>query len=62
MEFIAHRINTIDQLRNIPKKCGIEIDLRDHSGNIILQHDPFIKGEDFDRIVDPKLMTKPSHN
>ena len=51
MEFIAHRINTIDQLRNIPKKCGIEFDLRDHSGNIILQHDPFIKGEDFESFL-----------
>ncbi len=42
MLYIAHRINTIEELRDIPHEWGVEIDLRDHGNNIVLQHDPFI--------------------
>lgn len=46
MEFIAHRINTIQQLIEVPKHCGIEIDLRDNqNGSVHLSHDPFVSGE-----------------
>lgn len=46
MEFIAHRINTIQQLIKVPKHCGIEIDLRDNqNGSVYLSHDPFVSGE-----------------
>lgn len=49
MLFSCHRINTIEELKNIPKKYGIEIDLRDNLNNqIYLCHDPFIGGELFD--------------
>lgn len=45
MEFIAHRINTIQQLIKVPKHCGIEIDLRDNqNGSVHLSHDPFMSG------------------
>ena len=49
-EFICHRINTIDELKNIDKIFGVEIDLRDDhkSGKIILAHDPFVNGEYFE--------------
>ena len=51
MEYIAHRINTIKELKEIPKEYGIEIDLRDYGDKIILQHDPFKDGEDFEEFL-----------
>lgn len=48
MNFIAHRVNTIDELKKIPTEYGVELDLRDHSDRLILQHDPFKDGENFD--------------
>ena len=51
MEFIAHRINTIKELKKIPKKCGVEVDLRDFSNRLVLQHDPFKDGEDFEKYL-----------
>ena len=43
--FIAHRINTIEQLQTIPSDYGIECDLRDYQNTIVLYHDPFITSE-----------------
>ena len=48
MEFIAHRINTLEELKQVPKEFGVEIDLRDRGERLILQHDPFTDGEDFE--------------
>jgi hypothetical protein len=47
-EFIAHRINTKAQLCETPDEFGLEIDLRDYGDRLVLQHDPFIGGEDFE--------------
>ncbi|MBX9668616.1 MAG: hypothetical protein K2X93_13405 [Candidatus Obscuribacterales bacterium] len=44
--YIAHRINTIQQLEEVPHDLGTEIDLRDRGERLILQHDPFVDGED----------------
>jgi len=46
--YIAHRINTIEQLKQVPPEYGIEVDLRDYGDRLVLQHDPFIGGEDFE--------------
>ena len=46
MHFIAHRINQLEQLRQVPPLFGCEIDLRDRAERLILQHDPFKDGED----------------
>ena len=48
MLFVAHRINTIKELQQIPTNFGVEIDLRDSSERLILQHDPFSNGELFE--------------
>ncbi|MCX7997545.1 MAG: hypothetical protein N3A69_01155, partial [Leptospiraceae bacterium] len=49
MEFIAHRINTLSELKNLPSGIGVELDLRDGPREkLILQHDPFKDGEDFE--------------
>ena len=51
MEFIAHRVNTIEELRKVPKEYGVELDLRDFGERLILQHDPFMDGEDFEKYL-----------
>lgn len=45
---IAHRINTIDQLKQVPPEWGVEIDLRPDGDRIILHHDAFVPGVDFE--------------
>lgn len=47
MEFIVHRVNTIKELKQIPKEYGCEIDIRTNGNKLILSHDPFTKGDDF---------------
>ena len=51
MEYIAHRINTIEELKVLPKEYGVELDLRDFGNRLILQHDPFVDGEDFEEYL-----------
>ena len=45
MEIIIHRINTINELKKIPTKYGVEIDVRSFHSNLILNHDPKINGD-----------------
>jgi len=51
MEFIAHRINTIAELKLLPEEYGVELDLRDCGDKIILSHDPFVNGECFEEYL-----------
>lgn len=52
MQYIAHRINTAAQLREVPPAYGVELDARDGlDGRIYLQHDPFTAGEDFEEYL-----------
>lgn len=52
MKYICHRVNKIDELINIPKEYGVEIDLRDNlSGRIYIEHNPFQEGEDFEEYL-----------
>ena len=49
MEYIAHRINTIEDLNKLPLEYGVEIDLRDDlTGRIYIQHNPYEDGESFE--------------
>lgn len=52
MEFIIHRVNTIEELKQIPKEYGCEIDIRTNGSKLILNHDPFTKGDDFTDYLD----------
>ena len=45
MELIIHRINKINDLKNIPKKFGTEIDIRTKGSKLILNHEPYEKGD-----------------
>jgi 2'-5' RNA ligase len=46
--YFAHRINNTESLKKIPKKYGIELDLRDYGKELMLEHDPFTGGERFE--------------
>jgi len=48
MEIIIHRVNTINELRDIPKEYGTEIDIRAFGSNLILNHEAFQTGERFE--------------
>jgi hypothetical protein len=45
---IVHRINTIQQLKETHTEYGVELDLRPDGNEIIIHHDPFTEGEDFE--------------
>ncbi len=52
IEFIAHRINTTEEIKQLPPQFGLELDLRDSlDGRIYMQHDPFVNGEDFEGLL-----------
>lgn len=45
MEIIIHQVNKIENLKNIPTKYGVEIDVRTDGSKIILNHDPLNGGD-----------------
>jgi hypothetical protein len=45
MILIAHRINTVESLNKVPHRFGVEIDIRSIGRDLILQHDPYERGE-----------------
>lgn len=49
MIVVRHCINTIDGLKEIPPQYGVELDIRaTPDGRLILNHEPFAEGEDFE--------------
>ncbi len=52
MHIYIHRVNTLEKLAKVPSNYGIEVDLRtgsrDGSQKIIMHHDPFSEGIDFE--------------
>lgn len=52
VKYIAHRINTKDELLKLSVEYGVELDLRDDlNGAIYIQHNPFEHGEDFEEYL-----------
>jgi hypothetical protein len=51
MNFISHRRNTTQELKATPTEYGIEVDIRSDNGQLIIHHDPFAKGEDFEEWI-----------
>ena len=41
MKIIKHRVNATDLLSKVPRALGVEIDVRYHNSEIVLDHDPF---------------------
>ena len=48
MNIIAHRVNTSQQLSCIPALYGVEVDVRDFGTRLVVAHNPFEGGEDFE--------------
>jgi len=48
---IRHRINTIEQLEQVPSHQGIEFDIREGPSGIVVTHDPWTPGVPFDAFV-----------
>lgn len=48
MQLIRHRRNTIAELVATPRHLGVEVDIRSRGDRLIIHHDPFAEGEDFD--------------
>lgn len=49
MEIVIHRINLINDLKLLPLKYGCEIDVRSQGSKLILNHEPYMSG---DNLVD----------
>lgn len=48
MNIIAHRKNTVADLRESPTRYGVEVDIRSQGDRLVIHHDPFVDGESFD--------------
>lgn len=48
MILISHRRNTADMLRATPSHLGVEVDIRSRGERMIIHHDAFVDGEDFE--------------
>ncbi len=52
MKIIAHRRNLRSELEATPTAFGVEVDLRSQGDRLIIHHDPFVAGEDFNDWID----------
>lgn len=52
MILVRHRRNTAEDLRATPVEYGVELDLRSYGDRLIVHHDAFVDGEDFERWLD----------
>jgi hypothetical protein len=48
MEYIAHRKNSIEDLKQSNLAYGVEVDIRSFGNKLILNHDPYLNGDDFE--------------
>lgn len=51
MLLIRHRINTLEDLKSVDPSMGIELDIRYEGSRLILHHDPFTTGLDFEELL-----------
>ena len=51
MHIIAHRRNTIEELKNTSKNYGVEVDIRSEGQKLIIHHDPFVPGISFNEWI-----------
>jgi len=47
---IIHRINTIEELKKIPREYGVEVDIRGYGKDLLLSHEPINKAEKYDTL------------
>jgi len=46
---IRHRRNTAGELQETSKQWGIEVDIRSYADELVIHHEPFVRGERFDQ-------------
>jgi len=51
MQIIAHRRNTVEELKATPIEYGIEMDIRSYGDKLIVHHDPFVDAVDFEEWI-----------
>ena len=51
-EFIIHRINEVSKLKSIPFEFGCEIDIRSNGSKLILNHNPYLSGDNLIDFLD----------
>lgn len=47
MLLVSHRRNTIEELRATPRELGVEVDIRSYGSELVIHHDPFVRGASF---------------
>ena len=52
MDIVIHRVNTIEKLETISVTYGCEIDIRANGSRLILNHEPFMDGENLTDFLD----------
>ena len=52
MEIIVHRINKVKELLKLDHQYGAEVDLRSFGSKIILNHDPYLNGDNFQDYIE----------
>jgi hypothetical protein len=45
---ICHRINSVDDLKRVPREYGVEVDIHAYGHRLVVHHDPFIDAIDFE--------------
>lgn len=48
MKIIAHRRNSVADLLATPTQFGVEVDIRSRDQELIIHHDPYVEGVDFE--------------
>jgi hypothetical protein len=48
---ISHRVNNLNKLKNTSEYFGVEIDIRTFKNKLILNHDPFLDGLNFETFI-----------
>lgn len=51
MKIIIHRVNKIKELRTIPTKYGVEIDIRSYGKKLVLNHEPATSGDELEKYL-----------
>jgi len=51
MQIIAHRRNTVEELKATPAEYGIETDIRSYGDRLIVSHEPFLDAVSFNEWI-----------
>jgi glutaredoxin-related protein len=52
MEIIVHRVNKIKELLKLNRQYGVEVDLRSFGSDIVLNHEPYLNGDNFHNYIE----------